>query len=282
MTTITASPAASAGALTPGAEFLPTKEHRRFVEFADACRRHRYIGICRGPPGVGKTASARRYADWDELEPWLPHRFDREHHPPPRVLARARTALWTPTVIASPRQLEDQIRNITTTISNAVEDLHRPEEDWIRYQPGIPHCELLIVDEADRLKTTALEQLRDFFDRHQIGLILIGMPGLEKRLARYPQLYSRIGFAHRYQPLSTNELRFVLAHHWHRLGLTLDLEDFTDAEAISAIARITNGNFRLVHRLLAQAERILEINHLHTITAEVVDAARETLVIGGE
>jgi DNA transposition AAA+ family ATPase len=280
VTTITPALPTSNGAVTLGAEFLPTKEHRRFVEFADACRRHRYIGICHGSPGVGKTASARHYADWDELEPWLPHRFDREHHPPPRVLERARTALWTPTVIASPRQLEDQIRSITTAISNAVEDLHRHEDEWIRYQPGIPHCELLIVDEADRLKTTGLEQLRDFFDRHQLGLILIGMPGLEKRLARYPQLYSRIGFAHRYQPLSTNELRFVLAHHWHRLGLTLDLEDFTDAEAISAIARITTGNFRLIHRLLAQTERILEINHLHTITAEVVDAARETLVIG--
>ena len=106
------------------------------------------------------------------------------------------------------------------------------------------------------------------------------MPGLEKRLARYPQLYSRIGFAHHYKPLSSDEPRFVLAHHWQRLGLALCPADFTDAEAIAAIAQTTNGNFRLLARLFAQIQRVLEINRLHTITAEVVDAARETLVIG--
>ncbi len=106
------------------------------------------------------------------------------------------------------------------------------------------------------------------------------MPGIEKRLARYPQLYSRIGFAHRYQHLSTAELTFVLTHHWQHLGLTLNADDFTDAEAVSTVARITGGNFRLVHRLFAQIERILNINNLTTITREAVETARENLVIG--
>jgi hypothetical protein len=70
----------------------------------------------------------------------------------------------------------------------------------------------------------------------------------------------------------------VLVDHWQTLGLSLSATDFTDA--VAAVARITGGNFRLVHRLFAQIRRLLEINELRTVTREVVEAARETLVIG--
>ena len=51
--------------------FIVTKEHRRFTEFANAVRKERTIGICHGDAGVGKTLSARRYANWDDLEPYI-------------------------------------------------------------------------------------------------------------------------------------------------------------------------------------------------------------------
>jgi hypothetical protein len=112
-----------------------------------------------------------------------------------------------------------------------------------------------------------------------VGLILIGMPGIEKRLARYPQLYSRVGFVHHYRVLSAEEQAFVLARHWPELCLH-DPQDFTTAEALATIIRITSGNFRLTARLVAQIKRVLDINHLTVVTKEVVEAARESLVIG--
>jgi DNA transposition AAA+ family ATPase len=112
----------------------------------------------------------------------------------------------------------------------------------------------------ERLSTSALEHLRDMFDRTSLGLMLIGMPGIDKRLARYPQLYSRVGFAHHYRPLQGDELTFVLTRHWRKLGLSLDSADYTDTQAMAAISRITHGNFRLLHRLFVQIERILLIN----------------------
>jgi hypothetical protein len=43
---------------------------------------------------------------------------------------------------------------------------------------------------------------------------------------------------------------------------------------------MTGGNFRLLKRFLTQMERILEINSLRQVTKAVVEAARESLVIG--
>ena len=66
----------------------------------------------------------------------------------------------------------------------------------------------------------------------------------------------------------------------HIDGLASSTDEFTESVAIATIARITGGNFRLVDRPLSQVQRIQQINHLDTITPEVVEAARDALLIG--
>ncbi len=261
--------------------FIATKEHRRFVEFADAVRRESYIGLCFGPAGVGKTLSARRYSHWDAAEPLLEQWGPRQDSDATvyASLARSRAVFYTPTTSSTPRQLDKDLDVLFKRVEACIDQHVRRDQTHVA-GPTPRYVDLLVVDEADRLSAPALEHLRDRFDRRPLGLLLIGMPGIDKRLSRYPQLYSRIGFAHQYRPLGDDELAFVLSRHWRKLGLTLDLTDFTDAQAVAAVSRVTRGNFRLVHRLFVQIERVMKINDLTVITSDVVDTARSTLVIG--
>jgi DNA transposition AAA+ family ATPase len=163
---------------------------------------------------------------------------------------------------------------------NAENAFYRQRDRSMRVRDSVRDpTALLIIDEADRLKVSGLEQVRDIFDRGGIGLVLIGKSGLVKKLARYPQFYSRIGFVHEFRALAAEEIRVLLDGHWTPPGVSLPPQPL-NAEAVAAIIRMTGGNFRLLNRLLTQMERILEINSLQVVTKAVVEAARESLVIG--
>lgn len=303
--------------------FVETLEYRRFAEFCDACRQYRYIGLCYGPPGVGKTLSAQGYARWEALQDLDVYRMSRDELFALAAKGYPDTVLYTPPVANTPRSVAEDVSRARTLLHRiAREPLHREEETvreerrrqfeeerdryiargewWDPSRSGSeppqppPYAELarefserekaiadptslILVDEAERLKMASLEATRDIFDRGGLGLILIGMPGIEKRLARYPQLYSRIGFVHEFRPLSVEEMRRLLNESWAPMGVRLPP---SDDEAAAAIIRITGGNFRLLHRLLAQAERIARINDQSAVTRQVIEAARESLVIG--
>jgi DNA transposition AAA+ family ATPase len=307
---------------TAGPTFVETKAYLRFREFCDACRRDRYIGLCYGPPGVGKTLSARHYTRWDLIEDHEPYAEGASSQL--RRLAGSDVVFYTPKVVNSPGQIERDIEMLRDRLRGLLmEDLCEKQEaetneaiakveearaefirrrnrarghfsDFTKSNPSFVEIArayarhrqeikdptaLVVIDEADRLKMAGLEQIRDIFDRGGIGLVLIGMPGLERRLARYAQLSSRIGFVHEFRPLGAAEVRTLLAV-WRPPGVLLPEDLLADAEGVAAIIRITGGNFRLLDRLLTQVGRILELNGLEVVTREVVEAAREILVIG--
>ena len=88
---------------TSDAGFVETSEHRKFVEFSDACKAYRYIGLCYGPPGVGKTLSARRYSRADSLAGY--DRWNDATTPPMRF----DTVLYTAEVVNTPSRVASDL-----------------------------------------------------------------------------------------------------------------------------------------------------------------------------
>jgi DNA transposition AAA+ family ATPase len=268
---------------------------------------------------VGKTLSARLYANWDKVEACGPAAEPTDALL--REVSKGKTTYYSSPVVASPNQIVHGISRSRQLLHYAAaRSVQRIEEartkrlerrlenllNWRRNRRGLllpevrkaqraadlQRCQigvesgkvtdpttLLVIDEADRLKDVGLEQVRSIFDDGDLGLILIGMPGIEKRLARYPQLYSRVGFVHEFRPLAAAEVRALLSRGWAPTGVRLPRQPWPE-EAVAALIRMTGGNFRLLDRLLTQIERILDINSISEVTREVVEAARESLVIG--
>jgi len=169
-----------------------TLEHRRFAEFCDACRRYRYIGLCYGPSGVGKTLSAKHHSRWDKLRET--DRWHADHSESPAL----DTVFYTPSVVNSPGRIEADInrsrdrlkdlvrRPLRQEVAEKLESIrHRDKEhseraaytnDWFagpipKLQPtygqvaqeyagrerqiGDPTT-LILIDEADRLRMGSL------------------------------------------------------------------------------------------------------------------------------
>ena len=260
-------------------DFLVTKEYHKFEEFCNSCFREKYIGLCHGVPGVGKTLSAKYYAQLDTLEQFnLVTKKAAKKSLASKVLTN-QTIFYTANILNTPKRINMAIKNERFQLFRTRLEAFKLLKPKSNYEEDFRT--LIIIDEADRLTMRSIEQVRDIYDRlENVGIVLIGMPGIEKRLSRYAQLYSRVGFLHEFRPIKNKEINFILQQYWSKLGLKLKKDIFSDPEVTATIARITKGNFRLIQRLFSQIKRIVTINKLSVVNKEVIEAARKCMVIG--
>jgi hypothetical protein len=240
---------------------VKTLEHRRFAEFCDARKRYRSIGLCYGVPGVGKTVSARHYTNWDRMQDFWNHpgrdstaveeiaASTTVFYTAPVVgspclietqIGKLRDRLHSAAIDVRRKVEEAEMRRLLSILDDLRDRLKNPdgyrsqetedaEDAFLKQRHRAMGSErvvpdptaLLVIDEADRLKIAGLEQTRSIFDQGGVGMILIGMPGIEKRLARYPQFYSRIGFVHEFRTLAAAEIRQLFDHGWIPSGVNL-------------------------------------------------------------
>lgn len=148
---------------------------------------------------------------------------------------------------------------------------------------------LLIVDEAQNLPHSALEELRMLSNltdagRSVLQIVLSGQPEFRDRLARpeLEQLRQRVIASHHLEPMGVDEVEPYVSHRLAQAGWTG--RSLFDADAFAALYRASGGIPRrinlLAHRLLiaaAMAEaQAIGAADVEAVVAEVEEEQGET------
>ena len=142
-------------------KFIYTKQYRQFEEFCKACHRDRYIGLCYGVAGVGKTESAKHYTKWYQIESYRDANGRLNTSVKPRIqISKLNTILYTPSVLNPPRDMVREIRHSQREFSLLKERYIYAEEipEHAR-EENKNFVDLVIIDEVEGFMITAKQIL---------------------------------------------------------------------------------------------------------------------------
>jgi putative secretion ATPase (PEP-CTERM system associated) len=135
---------------------------------------------------------------------------------------------------------------------------------------------LLIVDEAQNLSASALEELR-MLSNFQVGtsapcqIFLVGQPQFRQTLSHpnLEQLRQRIIASYHLGPMSRDEVAQYLAHRLKHAGWTGDPQ--FDDSAVEAIFTATSGVPRQINTLCSRLLLLGFLDNMHAFTAADVE-----------
>lgn len=114
----------------------------------------------------------------------------------------------------------------------------------------------LIVDEAEftlRDNAAVLEKIRDFSDRAEVTVVLIGMEQIQRNISRFKQLSSRIAQVVEFTPSTAADVTLA-CKQLCEYELTTELS--------GEVLRLSSGRMREVLNILAGIERLARDNGL--------------------
>jgi len=158
-------------------------------------------------------------------------------------------------------------------------------EKFLLSEASAGRSAILIIDEAQALSTSALEQVRllstvETTKSKLLQIILIGQPELAQRLTDNPALRAlneRIAVRYHIQPLSAEEVAEYIAHRLTVAG-PKHRPTFTP-EATALIVRLSGGVPRRINRICDRALLAGFIQESRTIDEKIIEKIRrETLM----
>lgn len=225
---------------------------------------------------MGKTEASFRYSNWSLVEANLAVRTGVPVKP--EELLDCDILYYKPGITVSAQRLKRELAFLSNQFRNVKEraiSWHRPA-DWAAALQK-KQVNLIIVDEAHRLKYLVLEELRDLQEKWEVGIVLIGDTGMERSLGRMFHFAARVLYLEKFEPLSPLEISQYTDKQVELLALPKP-----SAEVYALIAAYSRGNPRTLGHLFALIQRLLKINDdiVQEITVDVVDMAREMMLVG--
>ncbi|WP_242054942.1 TniB family NTP-binding protein [Nostoc flagelliforme] len=113
--------------------------------------------------------------------------------------------------------------------------------------------EMLIIDEADRLKPKTFTEVRDIFDKLEIAVILVGTDRLDAVIKRDEQVYNRFRSCHRFGKLSGEEFKRTV-EIWEKMILQLPVASNLSAKTmLKTLGEATGGYMGLIDTILRES-----------------------------
>lgn len=138
--------------------------------------------------------------------------------------------------------------------------LHAQLNDYLIDQISQDNNIVLIVDEAQNLNPSVLEEIRmlsnlETEQEKLIQIILLGQPELKTKLAqpRLEQLRQRISVYYELKPLTPQESQAYIEHRLKVAGNTDTFHNLFTPEALETLYRFTKGTPRLINQICDNA-----------------------------
>jgi type II secretory pathway predicted ATPase ExeA len=178
---------------------------------------------------------------------------------------------------------DDMLRLVAQGIGIASAGLAKAQllervEQWLEEQWRAHKRTLLIVDEAQNLSVSALEELR-MLSNFQVGgqallqILLLGQPEFRDQLGHSPaleQLRQRVIASHHLDPIEAEEMGPYIEHRLKLVGW--NGRPKFEADAFAALHRHGGGIPRRVNQLASRLMLFAAVEQMETIAGDAVEA----------
>jgi DNA transposition AAA+ family ATPase len=240
-------------------KFRETTEYVRFVQACENCRTYRYLGVCVGNAGVGKTSAAYSYSRWDRMEPLVTLERGAVVSPSSPL---PETAYYAAKAGITPKRLEQDLTLLLLRLQTIAASVRKFQQEEQPFPDAIRFC---LIDEVDSLSGAGLDVLRDLFDRHRLGLMLLVRPENAKRLFQHQALVSRRGDLHHFRELDKREESVLIEERLQQMGFTID------EQGRELLLKKTAGNFSRIDHVLMHFDTLAQGEGAGMLTSKMVE-----------